>query len=209
MSNENAIYIEKLNLKKSTAHARLDPIILFRLAQENSLDYCFRCLEKGNSKEEAKIKSTIDFQIDHIEDWDGRINAKELFFDINNISLSHPGCNSQSSRSRFAVSKKGIQLTKNKTKPYRARISINGKWKLIGDYSSEQEAKNAYDKAALNAYGPRAITHRMLSDDTIFNVALLKKFPNGQDRIYPQLGVSSSWARQLIRRMYIFHLAQF
>lgn len=177
MSNNDKQYLEKLGMKKSTAHSRLDPIVLFKLAQESMIDYCFRCLENGKSIEEARIHSHKNLELDHIVDWDGRINAKKLFFDLDNVALSHPGCNSRSSRTRYAVKKKGILITKNKTKPYRARISINGEWKLIRDFRTEEEAKEAWDAKAIEVFGKRAVTHRMLIDNTIFNVDLLRKFP--------------------------------
>ena len=40
------------------------------------------------------LESFSDFSIDHIEPWRNKPNAKELFFDPNNIRLSHLGCNS-------------------------------------------------------------------------------------------------------------------
>ncbi|MFS0824812.1 hypothetical protein [Bacillus sp. 1P02SD] len=201
-------YFEKLGMKKSSAHAKLDPLVLFKLAQDNSMDYCFRCLENGKTKEEARILSFKDCQIDHKEDWDGRINAKELFFDMENIALSHPGCNSKSSRTRYAVESKGIIKIKNKTRPYRARISINGIWERIGDFSTMDEAKEAWDRKAIEVYGQRVVTHQMLLDNKIFDVELLKRFPKRSDRVLPQLGVSDSYSRSLLRRNFIFYLAR-
>ncbi|WP_423801812.1 hypothetical protein [Neobacillus sp. SAB-20_R2A] len=208
MTNNDKKYLEKLGMKKSTAHYRLEPIVLFRLVQDSMIDYCFRCLENGKSVEEARIHSHKDLELDHIEDWDGRINAKELFFDLDNVFLSHPGCNSRSSRTRYAVERKGVITTTNKTKPFRARISIDGNWKFIADFYSEEDAREAQDANAIIVYGKRAVTHRMLRDNSMFNVDLLKKFPKRSDRVFPQLGVSDSYSRILIRRNFIFYLAR-
>lgn len=73
---------------KQIPHANrvLYKILVFEYSKKLGLCTCYRCgetLELG------------DFTIDHIRNWRNQSNAKELFFDPDNIRFSHHGCNSK------------------------------------------------------------------------------------------------------------------
>ncbi len=59
--------------------------LVFDYAQQLGLTNCLRC---------GKPLTRGDFTLDHKTPWRGMDNAKELFFDIENIRFSHFSCNS-------------------------------------------------------------------------------------------------------------------
>lgn len=67
-----------------TANNQLKKSLLFHLAQKCNMDIC-RCKEK--------IDTLDEFSIEHKENWLDSDDPKTFFFDINNISFSHLGCN--------------------------------------------------------------------------------------------------------------------
>jgi hypothetical protein len=90
MPVSNARIIEQLGMRRSTASARLQRMILFSLVKELNKNVCYRC---------GKIIDNInDFSIEHKIDWLDSENPLELFFDLNNISFSHAVCNSSAAK---------------------------------------------------------------------------------------------------------------
>ena len=73
----------QLGMAHGTAANKLRKNILFYLAQQLDLTWCFKC--------GTLIESVDDFSIEHKEPWEGR--DAELFWDLNNIAFSHLSCN--------------------------------------------------------------------------------------------------------------------
>lgn len=73
---------ELLGVNVSTATHKLKRNLLFRLAEQLDMTNCHRCGEPTN---------VTDYSIDHIEPWRG-VGA-ELFWNLDNIALSHKVCN--------------------------------------------------------------------------------------------------------------------
>ncbi len=79
---------KQLGMNYSTACYRLDRIVLFGLLKELGRLTCFRCGQL--------ITTPQHLSMDHVMPWMG--NANNLFWDLNNISWSHRGCNSAAAR---------------------------------------------------------------------------------------------------------------
>lgn len=79
---------EALGMNPATAAHRLKRAVVFWMLQELNI-VCYRC---GGPLEEE------DYSYDHIVEWRGAENAKELYFDTSNVTISHKGCNSLHSR---------------------------------------------------------------------------------------------------------------
>ena len=75
---------QQLGINISTAQGQLTKDILWMLLQETSRTKCFVCNEE---------MTRDTFSIEHKESWLDKENAKELFFNLNNISFSHLSCN--------------------------------------------------------------------------------------------------------------------
>lgn len=72
---------------------------------------------------------------------------------------------SENQCNRSQISKlgyKGVNLSQNKHKKYRATITLNRKSIFIGSYHTATEAAEAYDKKATELHGPFACTNKML-----------------------------------------------
>lgn len=87
--------------------------------------YCHRCGEEV----------TGEFHMDHIIPWINSPEPKLLYFDLNNIAPSHPGCNSAVSRSslnlthcEMAIRRKQQKSTHNK-KYYKKRKQLRDETK--------------------------------------------------------------------------------
>lgn len=76
---------EQLGEHLSTARSRLVKSLLFKLLQESGQAVCFKC--------SLPIKIIDELSIEHIIPWLHEINAKELFFDLENVTFSHLKCN--------------------------------------------------------------------------------------------------------------------
>ena len=81
----NKIKQEQLGMNHSTAQHQLRKKILFSLIQELGRDICFQC--------DKRIHNIDNFSIEHKEPWLYSNNAREKFFDLNNIAFSHLSCN--------------------------------------------------------------------------------------------------------------------
>jgi hypothetical protein len=85
-------YKEQLGVDYGTAQNQLRKNILFELVKGAGLDVCYRC--------DKVIETPRQLSIEHIDAWRNEPDAKELFFDLKNITFSHLSCNSQA-QSRF------------------------------------------------------------------------------------------------------------
>jgi len=98
--------------------------------------------------------------VDHVNG-DGLDNRRE------NLRVADRQQNRQNSRldrdSRSGL--KGIRLKKEgkgRSKPWEARIGVNGRQLFLGCFSDPKEAALAYDEAAVRHFGEFALTNRMM-----------------------------------------------
>lgn len=76
----------QLGMPYGTANNKLRKAIMFQMIQRAGLDICFQCGKK--------IETIGELSIEHKESWLDKEDAKELFFDLDNIAFSHLKCNS-------------------------------------------------------------------------------------------------------------------
>lgn len=76
---------KKLGMNPGTASARLKKSIMFDLASQLDLTWCYRC--------GARIETPAEFSIEHKISWLDSDNPNKLFFDLDNIAFSHLSCN--------------------------------------------------------------------------------------------------------------------
>ena len=152
----------QLGFNVSTATARLRKMLMFDMAQKLEQDYCFRCGEQ--------ITKIHEFSVDHKIEWLDSKDPIKLFFDLDNIAFSHLSCNSVArkkcaSRRLGTHGFKGIRYKKDnkkRLKPWQAQIYIHGKTQSIGYYKTPTQAAKAYDRKAVEAFGPKAVTNKSL-----------------------------------------------
>ena len=75
----------QLGMPFGTANSKLRRIILFDLLKQLGQNICFQCGEK--------IETIEELSIEHKESWLDKENAKELFWNLDNIAFSHLKCN--------------------------------------------------------------------------------------------------------------------
>ena len=158
MNNTIKRKCDAVGMNISTAQGRLYKLIMFNLAKECNKLICYRC---------GKHIELKDFSVDHKEDWLHSDNARELFFDYNNIAFSHNKCNSGARRKKQGTdSKTGfkgvwMQTKGNRSKKYRAFLYCT-KTVSIGSYATAEDAARAYDEYAIKIHGDKAITNKGL-----------------------------------------------
>ena len=74
-----------LGMPVATARYKLIRSLLFQFATECGKGVCFRC--------NKDIKHPDEFSLDHVVDWRYSDDAGALFFDLENVKLSHHKCN--------------------------------------------------------------------------------------------------------------------
>ena len=113
----------QLGMSYGTAHHRLRKAIMFQMIQKLGLDICFQCGKKIVTIEELSIEHKIS--------WLDKENAKELFFDLDNIAFSHLSCNTGSRRipnkgnlkhgAQYAYDRKGCRC--ELCKEYKSKVN--------------------------------------------------------------------------------------
>jgi len=82
MSNQKR---EVLGMSISTAVTKLRKVVLFNVLRSHNENVCYRCRKP--------IELVNEFSIDHKIDWLNAPNARDLFWDVENIAFSHLRCN--------------------------------------------------------------------------------------------------------------------
>src|SRR5579863_4171363 len=88
MENNNKNKSILLKMPYGTATNRLRKSIIFMLAGRLGLLTCFRC--------NKRIENIDDFSVEHKEAWQQASDPEKMFFDLDNITFSHLGCNIRS-----------------------------------------------------------------------------------------------------------------
>jgi hypothetical protein len=89
-AERRAMMKAQLGVNPSTAGSALKKQIMFHMAKKLGMDNCFQCGEK--------IETVKEFSVEHKIPWLHSENAKELYFDIDNIAFSHLSCNCKAAR---------------------------------------------------------------------------------------------------------------
>jgi len=76
---------EQLGMSPGKARNILVNKVLFEYCKALGKTTCHRC--------GTEVLSYSDLGLDHIKPWRNEPNAKELYFDVDNIAISHRGCN--------------------------------------------------------------------------------------------------------------------
>src|SRR5687768_5824794 len=121
---------EFLGMPHGTAVARLKKQLLFSILKKHNENFCFRCGEE--------ILTADELTIDHKKPWEGiDIN---LFWDLENISFSHPKCN-RPHRKKGGGSKKKLfppdgmaWCAEHKEFLPRSSFDKGGRWDGLKDY---------------------------------------------------------------------------
>ncbi len=150
---------EQLGMAVATARCKLMKKLIFSLIQQCGKDTCYRC---GN-----QILTEEELSVDHKKAWLHEPNAVDLYFDIGNVAFSHNKCNSQYTRPKKVTGHtgfKGVRYdpSRGRTKPFRARLFTECKETTIGYYTTAEEAAQAYDKAAIEKLGEKAVTNKSM-----------------------------------------------
>jgi hypothetical protein len=72
------------------ANAILLRSLLFKLACDTEMHFCYRC--------GAQIMTVAEMSIEHKTPWQDSDDPVELFFDLDNIGFSHRACNYRAAR---------------------------------------------------------------------------------------------------------------
>lgn len=147
---------EMLGMPISTARSKLYKQVLLNALKAFNNDICYRCGEP--------ITEALELSIDHVINWRRAPNAKELYFDTNNIKFSHNHCNSMaglrgSSKVKSSVGYKGVSLWAGK---YIASIGHNNKNFHLGRFDKAEDAARAYDLKAIELFKHEAVTNESL-----------------------------------------------
>ena len=114
-----------LGMPHNKARHQLMKAILFHLIQKLGLDICYRC--------NKKIETIKDLSVDHKKAWLNSSNARELYFDLDNVGFSHLTCNCSFANHKKTEEQKQnlsfINAGRNATLPFDRVIEIREKIK--------------------------------------------------------------------------------
>ena len=79
-------------------------------------------------------------------------NRNRLDNRLINLRLVSAKSNSQNRKTKNKSGYKGVSYIPSRDR-FRAKLRIDGKWIIVGEYNNKQAAAKAYDDAAINAYG--------------------------------------------------------
>ena len=85
---------QQLGMTQGAARNLLHKMIMFDFVVKQGRDICFQCGKK--------IEKIEEFSVEHKKPWLHDEQAKELFFDLNNIAFSHFKCNMAAARKTLA-----------------------------------------------------------------------------------------------------------
>ncbi len=160
-----------LGMKIQTAKGKLERLMILDAYRKLGMGNCHRC---GFS-----IDSVEEMSIEHKRSYGGNVakgieSNPDLFWDLDNICLSHYWCNcSAGCGGSGAYKYTGIHnfhdTRGNKNYHYiRAEITIKGKSKVLGCYKTQEEAAIAYDIGNMVYRNGRAkLNFESLRDDYI------------------------------------------
>lgn len=74
---------KQLGMSQGAANNKLRKAVLFSYVKRVGDNFCYKC--------GAEIENPDEFSLEHKYPWEGR--NSDLFWDLNNISFSHPQCN--------------------------------------------------------------------------------------------------------------------
>jgi len=143
----------------STARSKLYKKVIWSLARKCGENQCHRC--------GSEIENPEDLSLDHVKSWRYKENAAELYFDLDNVRLSHNICNATAKdrRCNHRVNNKtgfkGVEFRPERNK-FRAFIWKDKKVNSLGYYETKEDAARAYDEAAVAHWGEQAVTNQML-----------------------------------------------
>lgn len=89
------VYADQLGTEVSNGLRKLARKMLHSFAQKLGKDLCMRCGKR--------IETYSEMSLDHCENWINQPNARELFWDLDNVELSHTICNVKESAVRKRI----------------------------------------------------------------------------------------------------------
>lgn len=147
---------EQLGMNAGTASKKLYRLLLYHYAFKLGKTTCLRC--------HNLIYEDQDFHLDHFEPWMDSSRAKELFFDLENVFLSHAACNISAGRRgiRYNATRfRGVYFDRSrKKKPWRVAITVDGRQTTVGSFFDPIEAAKKYNEEARKAFGDKAVLNK-------------------------------------------------
>ncbi len=139
----------------------------WQLTPSNRTDYAGRRVNYGNGRVMERLHRVVleapeGVEVDHINN-DGLDCRRE------NLRLATRGQQNQNQRSRRAGGLKGVWRVKGKpnlTRPWRAELKCAGRRFRLGSFATEDEAARAYDRKAVELFGPFARLNYPVGDET-------------------------------------------
>lgn len=139
-----------LGMKAQTARSKLQRMLILHLCKKCNMDKCFQC--------GFPVETVDDMSIEHKKPWggDSKLGSDpipELFWDMENIAISHKWCNSCDGNSGCGkYNYIGIHDFIDNRRNYkyvRAMINVDGKQMILGHFGCPEHAALAYDIAVI------------------------------------------------------------